>query len=193
MLSLGFSFSVRARGKRFEGMRQAGYVFRFEYERRKYAQHPGVTASPGQYVALEQCITHLDSRPVTDQAEQQAHALNLLHGTGHALLANLSFACAHVIEQSVRLDGLDDGDDRGCRYRSAAESGAKIAGAEMRRNILRAQNRAAGNTAAQCFGAGENIRRNTECLDGEELSRPADAGLNLVSYEQNAVALRASS
>jgi len=111
---------------------------RFKDERGKNTEYVRVGTRAGQYVVIEQSIANLYSRTITNESEQQAHALDSCHGTLDALLANLRFALTDVVQQTLRFDRIDDGNDSRRSQGSAAEGRAEIAGSEMCRDTLSA-------------------------------------------------------
>ena len=109
-------------------------------------------------------------------------------GPTHALFADLRFARAYIGEQVFGLDGLEHGDDcRRCN-RAAAEGRAEVAGTEARRELVAAQHRAAGNTAAERLGTRDHVRLDAVRLQCEEMAAAADAGLHFVGDQERAMA-----
>ena len=65
-------------------------------------------------------------------------------------------------------------------HRCSAECGCMRAGGKGRHDVLFCQHGADGQAVGQGLGQGHDIRRDAVMLVGEELSGPADAGLDLV-------------
>ncbi len=79
-------------------------MMRFKDERRKNTEYVRVATRTGQYVVFEQSVANLDGWTITNESEQQTHALDSSHGALDALLANLCFALADVVQQTLRFD-----------------------------------------------------------------------------------------
>ena len=77
-------------------LRQLMYVFFLQDERGENSQDPWITARAGQYVVIQQRVSHLGRWPVADEPEQQAHPLDATDRADGAQLANLCFSRADV-------------------------------------------------------------------------------------------------
>ena len=123
------------------------------------------------------------------EAEQEAEALNALDGADAALRADRGADFAHVREQIVAVDDVDDGLDRRTGDGAAAERRAERAGLEPGRDRVRHQDGAARKPAAQALRDGQEIGPHAVELRAERRAEPAHAGLHLVDDQQRAGAV----
>ena len=114
------------------------------------------------------------------EAEQQAGAAD------GQRLGELGAPLAHVREQ-VLVDGLDHRAGGGADDRVAAEGGGVVARHEPGRRVVGDEQRADRQAVGEPLRQRDQVRPDTELLEGEERPRPADAGLHLVEAEERAV------
>ena len=120
------------------------------------------------------------------QADEQAPSTDL----GHALVGGQPGpeTLAHrggVLEQTVLLDGVEDGERGGAGHRVPAEGGAVVAGLQQGGRLAERDAGADRDAAAQPLGDGDDV--GVGHRSGEPLAGAADAGLHLVEPEQRAV------
>src|SRR6187551_2166134 len=133
----------RSIGQFLQGLRQALYVIGREYQRRQEPQHVGVGARADQDVAREQGVANRCGFRTRLQAEQEAPALDAFDRPDAAGSLDRGADVAHVREQIVSIDDVDDGLDRRAGDWAAAERRAERAGLEVFRDRMRHQRRAA--------------------------------------------------
>jgi hypothetical protein len=172
-----------------ERLRQAFDVAGVDHVGRQQAQHRGVAAGAREYVTLEQRVAHPGRGCRAAQAEQQPLALDARHRPRDAGRADLRLAFAHVVHQVLAGDGVHHGLDGGGGDRSAAEGGAQVAGAQLRRQRLGGEQRAAGEAAAERFRGRDDVCRDACMLDRERQPGATGAALHLVGDEDGAVRL----
>ena len=93
---------------------------------------------------------------------------------------------AHLGEE-VLVDGLKHGPRGGAGDGVAAEGGAVRARGKQLRCLATGDGRADGQSPAQPFGHGDHVRQDAFVLKGKKVAGAADAGLDLVGDEEDAV------
>ena len=141
----------------------------------EYANDIRITAGARQDIVVEQEVTHFDGWAVANKPQQQPNALNFLHRPNDALLTNLRFPIANILQKIFSLDGFNNGDDSCRGERAAAKCRTQVTASEMTRDVFGAQHCATRNTAPQCLGARENVGFDPEGLHGKKLARASDA------------------
>ena len=109
----------------------------------------GSALVPGENALVQQGVAHGGRRPVADETEQQAHALDTSYRPDDAGLPDLGFARPDVLQQLLALDRVENRRDRGGRDRPAAERRTQVSHAETVGDPCGADNGAAGYTAAK--------------------------------------------
>ena len=146
-----------------------------------------IRAGAGEDVLIEQRIAHLARRPVADKAEQETPALDADDRSRQATIPYLCFALAHVCQQVLVPDGVDDRvDGGGCKW-PAPERGTEIAGTETPGDVIAGEDSGAGDSAAKRLCARQQVGFDIVCLDREIVPATPHAALHLVGNQEGTV------